>query len=90
LIIVTDPGAERTLIEQFQLISLDRARERIVTRPKEHKTSTITFAVSTEGLKRILSQIDQLKKAVRSIAHDDKNIEKKVFELITHIGKQSN
>lgn len=89
-LIVTDPNAEKTLIEYFQLQSLERARERITSRPKEHKTSTITFAISTDGLKRILTQIEQLKKAIRSIVHDDVSQEKKVYELITHISKQSN
>jgi uncharacterized protein (TIGR02147 family) len=89
-LVVTEPSVQMKLVEQFQLRSMERARERIAKRPKEHKTSTQTIAVSPQGLKRIIAQIDQLKTATRSIALEDQDDEKKVFELIVHLSKQSN
>jgi len=87
--VATDPNARRTLIEQYQLGTLDRARERIVSSPDEHKTATLTFALSSQAFKRVLVQIDQVKKAILSIAHEDEIHGKKVYELITHLSRQS-
>ncbi|MBN1600003.1 MAG: TIGR02147 family protein [Chitinispirillaceae bacterium] len=87
--VATDPNVQRTLIEQYQLGSLDRAKERIVSRPDDHKTATLTFAVSPAAFKRVLSQVDQVKKAILSVAHEDDRQGKKVFELITHLSRQS-
>jgi uncharacterized protein (TIGR02147 family) len=86
----TDPETQVKLVEQFQLCSLERASDRIKSRPKEHKTSTLTITLSPDGFKKILEQLDQFKSAVRSIAHEDPPSDKKVYELITHLSKQSN
>lgn len=88
-VVATDPNARCTLIEQYQLSAFNRARERIIFHPDEHKTSTLTFAVSPSAFKQVQTQIDQLKKAILNIAYEDKESKKKVYELISHFSRQS-
>jgi len=88
-VIATPDNVQSHLVEQYQLLSLDRAKERIVNAKKGHKTTTLTLAVSKDALENILEHIAKLRSSVRSIAHKDDQTDKKVYEVIIHIHSQS-
>ena len=88
-VISTPDNAQVPLVEQYQLLSLERARDRIVNSNNGHKTTTMTIAVSRSGLDQILEHMAKVRSAIRSIAHKDDQQGKKVYEVILHMHTQS-
>lgn len=88
-VVSTAESVQHHLVEQFQLLSFDRARDRIVNNKKAHKTTTMTVAVSCAGLENIKEHMNQVRSAIRSIAHKDEGTGKKVYEIILHMHTQT-
>lgn len=88
-VITTADNVQHHLVEQYQLLLLERARDRIVTNKNGHKTNTMTIAVSRDGLDHVLEHMKQFRSTVRSIAHKDEFRDKKVYEVVLHIHTQS-
>jgi uncharacterized protein (TIGR02147 family) len=88
-VISTADNIQNHLVEQYQLLSLERARDRIVNNKNGHKTTTMTIAVSRSGLDYVLAQMAQLRSAIRSMATKDDQPDKKVYEVILHLHSQS-
>lgn len=88
-VVTTNDSVQNHLIEQYQLSSLERAREKIVARKADHKTTTMTIAVSRTTLEAIVEYMARLRSSIRSIAHKDECEDKKVYEVILHIHSQS-
>lgn len=88
-IVSTTDSVHSLLIDQYQLLSLERARERIVNRPQGHITTTMTIAVSRSALDDIIQQMAKARTSIRSIAYNDEKCSKKVYEVILHIHSQT-
>ncbi len=88
-VITTGDNVRNNIIEQYQIKSLERAKERIVNNPKKHRTSTLTISASPEALKRVVKKMEQFRSEIRSIAHKDDGNDKKVYEIIIHAHAQS-
>ena len=88
-VVSTADSVQNLLVEQYQLLSLERARDRIVTNKNGHKTTTMTIAVSRCGLEHVLEHMSRLRSSIRSLAHKDEHEDKKVYEVILHIHSQT-
>lgn len=88
-VVSTSDSVQNHLIDQYQILSLSRAQDKIAHNRTGHKTTTMTLSVSREGLEHILEQMAKFRSAVRSIAHKDEQENKKVYEVILNIHKQS-
>jgi uncharacterized protein (TIGR02147 family) len=88
-VVITPDHIQSQLVEQYQVLSLGRACDRIVNDKNGHVTTTMTVAVSRGVLEHILEHINELRSTVRSLAHKDEQADKKVYEVILHVHKQS-
>ncbi len=89
-VISTGDNVRDAIIEQYQVKCFERAKEKIVSSPKRHRTIVTTLSVSSNGLERILRKMNQYQSEIRSIAHKEEESDKKVYELIIHAHSQSN
>lgn len=88
-VIKTGGVIKDAIIEQYQLKTLDRAKDKIVSDSAKHMTSTVTFSASPETMKLIAKKINKLKSEICSASHKDVGKEKKVYEILIHAHSQT-
>ena len=82
-VISTGAYAKDEVIKQYQLKSLDIAREAILKNQKQSQRAiTKTISVSQEGYKRVLKNIEKFNSETVSIVHKDEAPADRVYQLV--------
>ncbi len=89
-VITTEDCVKDQLITQYQLKTLDLAKEALLDNsniPK--KITTMTVSISDKGFERIMNRFQQFKKEVRSIVHKDEDDATKLYQINAQIFPQT-
>ncbi len=81
-VITTGDNIRNHLIQQYQLRSLEIAKEAIVNNEKQQaKMTTLTMSLSDNALNKIKHRLQQFRSEVKSIVHKDEEPAVKVYQI---------